>query len=142
LMREFARGLEMIVVVEEKRALIEPQLREGLYGIAHQPVIVGKKDERGGWLFPAKGALDPNEIAIALGERILRVAGHCEEVAARLARLRQFQAMHAATGDIATRRPHFCSGCPHNSSTRVPEGSIAAAGIGCHFMALWMDRDT
>ncbi|HEY4192229.1 MAG TPA: indolepyruvate ferredoxin oxidoreductase family protein, partial [Mesorhizobium sp.] len=139
---DFARGLDTIVVVEEKRSLIEVQLRENLYGTAIQPNIVGKKDERGDWLFPAKGALDPNDIAIALGERILNTIGHSEEVAARVANLRQFQAMLADTVDVGSRTPFFCSGCPHNSSTKVPDGSIAAAGIGCHFMSLWMDRST
>ncbi|WP_192355595.1 indolepyruvate ferredoxin oxidoreductase family protein [Mesorhizobium mediterraneum] len=139
---DFARGLDAIVVVEEKRSLIEVQLRENLYGTAMQPVIVGKKDERGDGLFPAKGALDPNDIAIALGERILRTIGPSDEIAARVAKLRQFQAMLADTSDVASRTPFFCSGCPHNSSTKVPDGSLAAAGIGCHFMALWMDRNT
>ncbi|WP_280523550.1 indolepyruvate ferredoxin oxidoreductase family protein [Pseudaminobacter salicylatoxidans] len=139
---EFVRGLETVVVVEEKRSLIEVQLRENLYNTANQPVIVGKKDERGGWLFPAKGALDPNDIAIALGERVLKVIGPSEEIAAHVSRLRQFQAMLADTKDVGARTPFFCSGCPHNSSTKVPEGSIAGAGIGCHFMALWMDRST
>ncbi|RWC74608.1 MAG: indolepyruvate ferredoxin oxidoreductase family protein [Mesorhizobium sp.] len=139
---EFARGLDTIVVVEEKRSLIEVQLRESLYGTASRPVIVGKKDERGDWLFPAKGALDPNEIAIALGERIVKTIGPSEEISARVAKLRQFQAMLADATDIGSRTPFFCSGCPHNSSTKVPDGSIAAAGIGCHFMALWMDRNT
>lgn len=139
---DFARGLDAIVVVEEKRSLIEVQLRENLYGTTMQPVIVGKKDERGDGLFPAKGALDPNDIAIALGERILRTIGPSDEIAARVAKLRQFQAMLADTSDIASRTPFFCSGCPHNSSTKVPDGSLAAAGIGCHFMALWMDRNT
>jgi indolepyruvate ferredoxin oxidoreductase len=139
---DFVRGLETVIVVEEKRSLIEVQLRESLYNTAMQPVIVGKKDERGGWLFPAKGSLDPNDIAIALGERIVKTIGPSEEISARVARLRQFQAMLADTRDIGARTPFFCSGCPHNSSTKVPEGSIAAAGIGCHFMALWMDRST
>ena len=76
---DFARGLEMIVVVEEKRSLIEVQVREDLYGTAMQPTVIGKKDERGDWLFPAKGALDPNDIAIALGERVLRVIGPAED---------------------------------------------------------------
>ncbi|PWK65760.1 indolepyruvate ferredoxin oxidoreductase family protein [Aminobacter sp. AP02] len=140
--RDFARGLEMIVVVEEKRSLLETQVREELYGTSMQPKVVGKKDERGDWLFPAKGALDPNDIAIALGERILRVIGPSEEIAGRVSRLRQYQAMLADTKDVASRTPFFCSGCPHNSSTKVPEGSIAGAGIGCHFMSLWMDRST
>ncbi|MBX3569551.1 MAG: indolepyruvate ferredoxin oxidoreductase family protein [Rhizobiaceae bacterium] len=139
---DFARGLETVVVVEEKRALIEVQLKEALYNTAQRPVVVGKTDERGQWLFPSKGALDPNEIAIALGERILRTIGPSDEIAARVSRLKQFQAMLAQTTDVSQRTPYFCSGCPHNTSTKVPEGSIAAAGIGCHFMALWMDRST
>ncbi|MBX3574663.1 MAG: indolepyruvate ferredoxin oxidoreductase family protein [Mesorhizobium sp.] len=139
---DFARGLDTVIVVEEKRSLIEVQMRENLYGSATQPLIVGKKDERGEWLFPAKGALDPNDIAIAVGERILKTVGHSEEIAARVAQLKQYQAMLADTKDVANRTPYFCSGCPHNSSTKVPEGSLAGAGIGCHFMALWMDRST
>ena len=141
-LRDFARDLELIVVVEEKRSLLETQVRENLYGTANQPVVVGKKDEKGAWLFPAKGALDPNDIAIALGERVIKVIGRSEDIASRVDRLKQYQAMLADTVDVGARTPYFCSGCPHNSSTKVPEGSIAAAGIGCHFMALWMDRDT
>jgi indolepyruvate ferredoxin oxidoreductase len=140
--RGFVDGLEMVIVVEEKRSLIESQLREELYGTAHQPVVVGKRDEQGDWLFPVRGALDPNDISVAVGERILRVIGPSERVDQRVKRIRQFQAMLADMSDVAVRTPYFCSGCPHNSSTKVPEGSIAAAGIGCHFMAIWMDRDT
>jgi len=140
--RAFVDGLDMVVVVEEKRSLIESQLREALYGTAHQPVIVGKRDEQGAWLFPVKGALDPNDISVAVGERILRVIGANEAIDRRVKRIRQFQAMLTDITDVAVRTPYFCSGCPHNSSTRVPEGSKAAAGIGCHFMAIWMDRDT
>mgnify|MGYP003630035419 FL=1 len=140
--RAFVEGLEMVIVVEEKRSLIESQLREELYGSAQQPVIVGKRDEHDNWLFPVKGALDPNDISVAVGERILRVIGPSEQIDQRVKRIRQSQAMLADMGDIAVRTPYFCSGCPHNSSTKVPEGSKAAAGIGCHFMAIWMDRDT
>ncbi len=140
--KDFARGLEMIIVVEEKRSLIEVQVREDLYGTSMQPTVVGKKDERGDWLFPVRGALDPNDIAIAIGERILKTVGSSDEISSRVNRLRQFQAMLADTSDVATRTPFFCSGCPHNTSTKVPEGSIAGAGIGCHFMAMWMDRST
>ncbi|MDA4847191.1 indolepyruvate ferredoxin oxidoreductase family protein [Hoeflea poritis] len=140
--RAFAEGLEMVIVVEEKRSLIEAQLREELYGTAHQPMVVGKRDETGGWLFPVKGALDPNDISVAVGERILRTIGHSEEIDNRVKRIRQAQAMLSDITDIAVRTPYFCSGCPHNSSTNVPDGSSAAAGIGCHFMAIWMDRDT
>ncbi|MGE3308158.1 MAG: indolepyruvate ferredoxin oxidoreductase family protein, partial [Rhizobiaceae bacterium] len=141
-LKAFAAGLELVIVVEEKRSLIEVQLKENLYGTASQPVVVGKRDERGGRLFQAAGALDPNEIAIAVGERILRTIGHSDEIDARVKQLRQFQAMLADTKDVAVRTPYFCSGCPHNTSTRVPEGSIAGAGIGCHFMSVWMDRST
>ena len=140
--KDFAGGLEMVIVVEEKRSLIEVQVREDLYGTAMQPIVVGKKDERNDWLFPAKGALDPNDIAIAIGERILKVIGPSEEIAEKVNRLRQFQAMLADTKDVGSRTPYFCSGCPHNTSTNLPEGSIAGAGIGCHFMAVWMDRAT
>ncbi|MEZ5810245.1 MAG: indolepyruvate ferredoxin oxidoreductase family protein [Rhizobiaceae bacterium] len=140
--KDFARGLDMIIVVEEKRSLIEVQVREDLYGTKMQPVVVGKKDERGDWLFPVRGALDPNDIAIAIGERVLNVIGPSEEISARVNRLRQFQAMLADAANVAVRTPYFCSGCPHNTSTKVPEGSIAGAGIGCHFMAMWMDRST
>ena len=70
--REFARGLDLIIVVEEKRSLVESQVREELYGTANQPTCIGKRDEAGAWLFPVKGALDPNNIAIAIGERLLK----------------------------------------------------------------------
>ncbi|MDF1607850.1 indolepyruvate ferredoxin oxidoreductase family protein [Hoeflea sp. YIM 152468] len=141
-MRDFVDGLDMVIVVEEKRSLLESQLREALYGTALQPTVVGKRDERGDWLFPVKGALDPNDIAVAVGERVLKVIGHSEDIDAKVKRIRQFQSMLASVTEVASRTPYFCSGCPHNSSTKVPEGSVAAAGIGCHFMALWMDRDT
>ena len=141
-MEPFVKGLETVIVVEEKRSLLESQLREALYGTSHQPQVIGKRDERGEWLFPVKGALDPNTIAIAAGERIMRLAPGAEDIAARLNRIRQSEARIASVTDVAVRTPYFCSGCPHNSSTKVPEGSVAAAGIGCHFMALWMDRDT
>lgn len=140
-LRDFARGLDLIMVVEEKRSLIEVQVREELYGTANQPVCIGKKDENGNWLFPVKGALDPNDIAIALGRRLLAY-GPIADIAARVARLEEAQKALAATQDVATRIPYFCSGCPHNSSTKVPEGMRAYAGIGCHYMVQWMDRET
>jgi indolepyruvate ferredoxin oxidoreductase len=138
---EFARGLDMVIVVEEKRSLIEVQLREELYGTANQPLCIGKKDEQGNWLFPVKGALDPNDIAIAIGERLLRYHNN-DDLRGRVARLKGDQQVLALTSDIATRTPHFCSGCPHNTSTKVPEGMRAYAGIGCHYMVQWMDRST
>ena len=138
---EFAQGLDLIIVVEEKRSLIEVQVREELYGTANQPVCIGKKDEQDNWLFPVKGALDPNDVAICIGERLLKVAPN-ERIASHVARLKEAQRVLSVTQDVAVRTPYFCSGCPHNSSTVVPEGSRAYAGIGCHFMAQWMDRST
>src|SRR5262245_56455239 len=140
-LKEFADGLELIIVVEEKRSLLEVQVREELYGTSNQPVCIGKKDENGNWLFPVKGSLDPNDIAICIGERIL-ARGHNDMIAAEVARLKQAQTALAEIQDVAQRIPYFCSGCPHNSSTVVPEGMRAYAGIGCHYMVQWMDRST
>jgi indolepyruvate ferredoxin oxidoreductase len=140
-LQEFAGGLDLVIVVEEKRSLIEVQVREELYGTANQPVCIGKRDEQGNWLFPVKGALDPNEVAICIGERLLKYHRN-DDIAQRVARLKEFQRIAAETRDIAQRIPYFCSGCPHNTSTVVPEGMRAYAGIGCHFMAQWMDRST
>jgi indolepyruvate ferredoxin oxidoreductase len=139
--KDFARGLELVIVVEEKRSLIEVQVKEELYGSGIQPVVVGKRDEKNEWLFPVKGALDPNDIAIGIGERILRYHRN-DDIAAKVSALKQAQARLLETKDAGTRVPYFCSGCPHNTSTRVPEGSRASAGIGCHYMALWMNRET
>jgi indolepyruvate ferredoxin oxidoreductase len=138
---EFAQGLDKVIVVEEKRSLIEVQLREELYGTANQPLCIGKKDETGNWLFPVKGSLDPNDIAIAIGERLLAYHND-DDLRGRVARLRHAQDVLKITNDVATRVPHFCSGCPHNSSTKVPDGMRAYAGIGCHYMVQWMDRST
>jgi indolepyruvate ferredoxin oxidoreductase len=140
-LKEFAEGLELIIVVEEKRSLIEVQVREELYGTANQPTCVGKKDEQGNWLFPVKAALDPNDVAIGIGERLLRYVSD-DNLAGRVARLKEAQAALAQAQDVAVRLPYFCSGCPHNTSTVVPEGMRAYAGIGCHFMVQWMDRNT
>ncbi len=137
----FADGLETIVVVEEKRSLVETQIKEQLYGRADAPMVVGKKDEENRVLFQAKGALDANDVAIAIARRILKVAPDTE-IAARLKHLEHAQEVLHTTENVALRIPHFCSGCPHNTSTRVPDGSRAYAGIGCHYMAQWMDRET
>ena len=138
---DFAKGLDLIIVVEEKRSLIEVQVREELYGTSNQPAVIGKKDEQGSWLFPVKGALDSNDVAICIGDRLLNYVTD-ENLKGRVARLKEAQARLAQTQDVAVRVPYFCSGCPHNSSTVVPEGSRAYAGIGCHYMAQWMDRST
>jgi indolepyruvate ferredoxin oxidoreductase len=140
-LKAFAAGLDEIVVVEEKRALIEAQLREILYGVANPPAIVGKRDEAGAWLLPSKGALDPQRIAIAIGERLMKLSPD-PLLAAALARIKATRDALATLSEAAARTPYFCSGCPHNRSTMVPEGARAYAGIGCHFMALFMDRAT
>lgn len=137
----FADGLEQIVVVEEKRSLIETQIKEQLYGRGGAPRVVGKRDEDDQPLFKAHGSLEPVEIAIALAKRLL--AGRdLPEIEARLASLEQARAQAHNAPHIADRIPYFCAGCPHNSSTVVPEGSRAYAGIGCHYMVQWMDRET
>jgi indolepyruvate ferredoxin oxidoreductase len=136
----FAKGLRQIVVVEEKRGLIESQVKDILYGMRAAPSVVGKKDEDGNWLFPSNGALSSNQIAKAIGDRLLAIKDD-EPLREALAALDLKEKAEAAIQNSMVRTPYFCSGCPHNTSTRVPEGSIARAGIGCHYMAQWMDRD-
>ena len=135
----FALGLDLVIVVEEKRGLIEGQMRDILYGRDGAPLIVGKHDETGALLFPAHGALDVNEVAIAIGRRLGAGTG---ALANRLAAIEQAQQRLAEAGDVSSRTPYFCAGCPHNTSTRLPEGARGYAGIGCHYMAQWMDRST
>lgn len=137
----FVSGLDLVMVVEEKRSLIEVQVREELYGAQHQPMVIGKKDEKGDWLFPVHGALDPNDVAIALGARLLQYHDD-PALRTRLEEIAKAQGRLAEAQEVARRTPYFCSGCPHNSSTVVPEGSRAYAGIGCHYMVQWMDRET
>jgi len=135
--RRFAEGLEEILVIEEKRALIENQLKEQLYNwdAASRPRIIGKFDEAGVWMLPSNDELTPARIARVIAQRIARF--HTSEIIeSRLAFLDRKEAALADWTPPLTRNPHFCSGCPHNTSTRVPEGSRAMAGIGCHYMAL------
>ena len=139
IVREFASGLREIVVLEEKRSFVELLLRDALYNLAERPQVVGKLDESDAPLVPAHGELDPDAIARILARRL---AAHPmpASVKARIARLDEIQARPAPLTLVRT--PFFCSGCPHNTSTVVPEGSIAGGGIGCHAMALRMDRAT
>jgi indolepyruvate ferredoxin oxidoreductase len=136
----FAEGLEKIIVVEEKRGLVEPQLKEILYGKAGTPEIIGKRDEVGKILFRSNAALDPNEIAIAIGGRLAARVSDAQ-LAARVTEQERLES-RVAEQPAMERTPYFCSGCPHNTGTQVPEGSRALAGIGCHFMAQFMDRHT
>ncbi len=140
--KSFAAGLKKIVVVEEKRSLVETQLKELLYGEAGAPQIVGKRDERGETLFQSEMALDPVQIAIAIGERM--VASLADTPASLPSRIDELRTRRAPRGvvDVVSRSFYFCSGCPHNTSTVIPEGSKAYAGIGCHWMAQAMNRST
>ncbi len=137
----FAAGLEEILVVEEKRPVIEQQLKDVLYGSDARPRIVGKEDERGAPLLSSTGELDPMQVARVVAQRIARFHSS-PRIADRLAYLAAKERQLAGAKAPLERIPYFCSGCPHNTSTRVPEGSRATAGIGCHYMAIWMDRDT
>jgi indolepyruvate ferredoxin oxidoreductase len=152
--RHFAEGLEEILVVEEKRQVVEYQLKEQLYNWRDdvRPRVVGKFDEKGewvrphgDWLLPALSELTPAMIARVIAQRIRRLDLHPRAIEKLNARVDWINAKEAALAKpkiLLERIPYFCSGCPHNTSTNVPEGSRATAGIGCHVMAIWMDRKT
>jgi len=155
--RQFAEGLEEILVVEEKRQLLEYQLKEELYNWKDdvRPRVIGKFDEKGewtaggeggylahsDWLLPAAGELPVATIARVIAERIGRFFTS-PTIATRLHLIEAKQKAASTPLVLAERKPHFCSGCPHNTSTKVPAGSRAVAGIGCHYMVTWMDRQT
>jgi indolepyruvate ferredoxin oxidoreductase len=139
--KRFCKGLDLVMVVEEKRGLIETQLKNLMYGTAGAPAIVGKCDERGRWLFPSAGRLDSNRIAIAIGERLMERAGDAA-LSARVSVMRSLADAPPPSTASMQRTPYFCAGCPHSTSTRVPDGSKALAGIGCHYLAQFMDRNT
>jgi len=157
--RRFARGLEEILVVEEKRQLIEYQIKEELYtweAGKRAPRVVGKFDDNGEWsraegqpagkwLLPAHYEHSPAMVARVIAQRLERLgmtASLGSQWKERLAFLEFKDKVLAKPRVTTVRQPYFCSGCPHNTSTRVPEGSRATAGIGCHFMAVWMNRST
>ena len=157
--RRFAEGLEEILVVEEKRQLIEYQIKEELYNWkegVRAPRVVGKFDDSGEWsrsggqpagtwLLPAHYEHSPAMVARAIAQRLSKLnmdSSLGSQFRERLAFLDFKEKVLAKPRVTAIRQPYFCSGCPHNTSTRVPEGSRATAGIGCHFMALWMNRST
>ncbi len=137
IVKEFARGLEEVLVIEEKRAFLETFIKDILYGLAQRPLVVGKRDEEERPLVPAHGELDPDIIARAIAARLDRKV-RIPSVEARIAYLEATKQRPAPVITLP-RTPYYCSGCPHNTSTVVPPGHIAAAGIGCHSMALWMD---
>jgi indolepyruvate ferredoxin oxidoreductase len=137
----FCEGLHRVVVVEEKRALIETQLKDLMYGRSGAPQVVGKRDLQGRLRLSSAGRLDSNQIAAYIGEQLVEL-GADAALGARLERLSNLRAAISYAPAALERIPYFCPGCPHNTSTRIPEGSRALAGIGCHYMAQWMDRET
>ena len=142
-MRHFAEGLEEILVVEEKRSVIENQLKEQLYNWRAdvRPRVVGKFDEEGDWQLPSPNELTPARIARVIAKRLAHFYSS-ERIEERLRFLVEKERALEREAAPIQRIPYFCSGCPHNSSTKVPEGSRALAGIGCHYMVQWMDRST
>jgi indolepyruvate ferredoxin oxidoreductase len=152
--RQFAEGLTEILVVEEKRQIVEYQIKEQLYNWRDdvRPRVVGKFDEKGewvrphgDWLLPATAELTPAMIARVIAQRIERLDLHprtIDKIRSRIAFINAKELALAKPRITLQRVPYFCSGCPHNTSTKVPEGSRATAGIGCHVMAIWMDRST
>ncbi|KWK42837.1 indolepyruvate ferredoxin oxidoreductase [Burkholderia stagnalis] len=142
--REFADGLEEILVVEEKRQIVEYQLKEHLYNWREsaRPRVIGKFGEqgewgahpRGEWLLPATADFSVAQIARVIAARVARFHTS-ERIRARLAILDAKDAVLAQAQTVPPRPAWYCSGCPHNTSTRVPDGSLALAGIGCHVMA-------
>jgi len=141
--REFARGLEDIIVVEEKRSFIESQMKESMYNWdeARRPHIVGKYDEEGNWILPSTNELTPAMIALVIAKRLARFFSN-ETIRARIAWIEAKEKELTVPRANFPRAAHYCSGCPHNTSTAVPEGSRAQGGIGCHYMVTWMDRST
>ena len=139
---DFVRGKEEVLVIEEKRGIIESQFKEYFYDWpGDKPKrMVGKRDEAGERLVPWTGELSPRQLAPIVAKRLDGIfPGHDFSARARAITETPIKALSVPG---ATRTPYFCSGCPHNTSTKVPEGSTALAGIGCHFMASWMDRET
>jgi len=136
--RRFAEGLDEVLVVEEKRPFVEQQVRDALYDLAVRPRVTGKHDEQGRRLVPADGELTPDRLAPVLAARL---GGTISPVALG-ERIVLRDPPRAGESAEARRTPYFCSGCPHNRSTNVPEGSVAGGGIGCHTMAATMGRSS
>ena len=143
---DWAEGLDLIIVVEEKRKLLEVQIKEAIFDDRRGRRVYGwykggagsmHRDE----LFPTHGDLNPHWIAQKLGEIFIEEGRETDGIRAGLSSLNEARRADNAE-ELASRLPYFCSGCPHNSSTKVPDGSRAYAGIGCHFMVQWMDRET
>jgi len=145
--QDWAEGLDLIVVVEEKRKLIEVQIKEAIFDDRRGRRVWGwhkgggAGSTHGPELFPTRGSLDPILIAEKLGQILIEEGRDTDHIKAGMQALDEARKADNAE-EIAPRLPYFCSGCPHNSSTKVPKGSRAYAGIGCHYMVQWMDRET
>ena len=139
-LKNWAKGLKTIIIIEEKRKLMEEQIKNILFGTENQPKIFGERDLQGNLLFKNEGVLEPVDISIKIAE-ILDKQINLKSLQDRIILLKELLSPKS-NAVVDDRTPYFCSGCPHNSSTKVPEGSRAYAGIGCHYMALWMDRNT
>src|SRR5690606_16056900 len=135
---EFAAGHAELLFIEEKEPLAENQAKAILYGCTGAPRIIGKADEDGAFLIPSDTQLEPIQLAVLIADRLQRLAIRADRVFSRAGELVRLREASASTGAVdAVRAPYFCSGCPHNTGTRTPEGSIAAGGIGCHAMAMY-----
>ena len=141
-MREFAQGLTDLLVIEEKAPVVERQIKELLYHLpdAQRPRVIGKTDELGVHVLSALGELRPSRIMPTVADWLARLNPALDRRALVVDFLTPELLHNRADG--VRRQPYFCSGCPHNTSTRLPDGSRALAGIGCHFMASWMERGT
>ncbi len=142
IVHEFSNGLDLVIVVEEKRSLIESQMREQLCNDAKAPIVIGKKDEADKPLFPAYGTLEPNQIAVAIADRVLKKR-KSKQVEEKLELIKASMGNVSNSPNLAERIPYFCSGCPHNSSTVLPADARGYAGIGCHWMVQYIpERNT
>lgn len=136
----FSVGLERILVVEEKRAIIEPQIKEILYGGSENPLIIGKFDQEGHRLLREEGAINAMNLALVIASNLLPKSVLDPELIIKKAHVEAIVNREITALSMA-RNPYFCAGCPHNSSTVLPEGARGYAGIGCHWMAQFMDRN-
>ena len=134
---EWAEGLDLIIVVEEKRKILEPQIKEVLFNKVKRCRVLGHKDAEGKVLFPTQYAIEPIMIAQNLGKILCDEGKVTDKISSALKVLDEASKSDNAP-ELATRTPYFCSGCPHNTSTKIPEGSRAYAGIGCHYMVQWL----
>jgi len=142
-LREFGHGCDELFFIEEKSAFMEPQAAAIFYNDARRPRITGKSDELGASQLPSDVALEPLDLAQAIAARLARNGLSDDGITQRLAAVQSVRRVLMSVSDASPKRlPFFCSGCPHNTSTNVPEGSLAISGIGCHGMAMWAKPGT